>query len=478
MTTNQKILKLLPFILILCLLCSTVMGQYLQISENRHFLVKDNGDPFFWLGDTAWELFHRLDRNDIDYYLQNRSEKGFTVIQAVLLGEIDGLTTPNREGNLPLQEFDPTRPDSSYFALVDYTLEEAAELGLYVALLPTWGSHAEDIPHTVFDNMHIFTEENAYQYGYWLGKRYRDSWNVVWVLGGDRPADTAQPVWEAMAHGLKEGCEGKQLISYHPRGPGTSSVWLHEKEWLDFNMVQTGHFRPSDAVYNWITNDYQRSPVKPVINAEPAYEDIPQWFNPINPRYDAYQIRKLAYWSVFAGAFGHTYGNNNIWQMYRPEYRPMISAHVPWQEALDHPGAGQMKYLRTLLESRPYLSRIPDQSLIIGENPAFASDRIQATRDGTPGANDATYLMLYLPLYQSFTVKTDVIDAEELRVWWYSPVNGEAFSFGEITNEGEFSHSNWSGFLKDTQLGPDWVIVIEDASRQYPPPGSKIIGVE
>src|SRR5689334_1535771 len=74
----------------------------LKVSDNHRFLVKDNGQPFFYLGDTAWELFHRLNREQADRYLEDRAAKGFTVIQAVALAELDGATVPNAYGHLPL----------------------------------------------------------------------------------------------------------------------------------------------------------------------------------------------------------------------------------------------------------------------------------------------------------------------------------------------------------------------------------------
>lgn len=110
----------------------------LKVSENGRFLVHTDGRPFFYLGDTAWELFHRLDREDANAYLENRAAKGFTVIQAVVLAEVDGLHVPNAYGDLPLHGNDPTRPNEAYFTHVDYIVERAAALGLYLGMLPTW----------------------------------------------------------------------------------------------------------------------------------------------------------------------------------------------------------------------------------------------------------------------------------------------------------------------------------------------------
>src|SRR5262249_18837819 len=97
----------------------TPIMQDLRVSENRRFLVRADGTPFFYLADTAWELFHRLDFEQAEDYLENRAAKGFTVIQAVALAEFDGLTEPNANGDLPLIDQDPARPNAAYFEHVD-----------------------------------------------------------------------------------------------------------------------------------------------------------------------------------------------------------------------------------------------------------------------------------------------------------------------------------------------------------------------
>ncbi|MFZ4507799.1 MAG: DUF4038 domain-containing protein, partial [Fimbriimonas sp.] len=111
----------------------------LRVSENKRFLTEQDGKPFFWLGDTAWELFHRLSREEVIHYLDNRKSKGFTVIQAVALAEFDGLNTPNAYGDRPLTNNDPTTPDLSgkFWEHVDFVVEEANKRGLYIGFLPT-----------------------------------------------------------------------------------------------------------------------------------------------------------------------------------------------------------------------------------------------------------------------------------------------------------------------------------------------------
>jgi hypothetical protein len=447
------------------------MAQFLKISENNRFLVTKNDEPFFWLGDTAWEMLHRLNKEEMEHYMRNCSEKGFTVIQTVILGELDGLTVPNMEGELPFIEFDSARPNEAFFEIVDYAVKKAEELGLIVALLPTWHLYVRPSSNPFNDEEAYFNAERAFAYGKFLGARYKDAPNIVWVLGGDVPPDQQIDMWDAMAAGLKEGDTGDHLVTYHPNGKHTSSTLLHDREWLDFNMVQTGHLAPSFNVYDYISNDYELKPVKPVLNGEPAYEEMPIWFNAVNPRFDDYEVRKQAYWSVFAGAFGHTYGNNNIWQIFRENDPGRISPNRSWDKALESPGAAQMVHLRRLIESRPFLTRIPDQEVLKDENPSFAADHIQVCRDGTQGEKDASYIMVYLPLFRSLSIDTSVIAGEKLKVWWFNPRNGQAFLQSEIENSAAFSFSNWDHIIKEGQGGPDWVVVIDDAAAAYPTPG-------
>lgn len=437
---------------------STAALPGLKVSDNRRFLTTAEGRPFFWLGDTAWELFHRLDRAEAAHYLKRRAEQGFTVIQAVVLAEIDGLNTPNAYGHTPLHDNDPNRPDEDYFRHVDWIVAKANALGLYVGLLPTWGSywHSKRV---------IFTPENAETYGRWLGSRYRDA-GIVWILGGDRAVETDRhrAIIAAMARGLAAGDGGAHLRTFHPRGGQSSSAPFHTAGWLDFNMLQSGH-SPQSTNYLAIEHDYALSPVKPCLDGEPSYEYPPDAMPPKRP-VGALQVRRNAYWAVFAGAFGHTYGTHPVWQMYAPPRKPLWDVTTPWSDALDLPGAKQLAHLKALLVSRPFLSRLPDQALVVvGQGEAVA--RIQTTRDGTPGRNDATYLMAYFPEYRSVTLATRVIAGPELRGWWFNPRVGQAAALGTLRKGPTME------FTPPTQAaGDDWVLVLDDATSGYSAPGA------
>src|SRR5690606_9933336 len=275
----SRSLLIIAFALVMC----TAQAQ-LRVSDNKRFLQTVDGKPFFWLGDTAWELFHRLTREEADLYLKNRAENGFNVIQAVVLAEFDGLRTPNAYGELPLEDDDPTKPREAYFQHVDYIVRKAEQLGMYIGMLPTWGDKV--FKNTWGTGPEIFNVDNARSYGKWIGNRYKNQKNIIWIIGGDRTPRGEQDVaiWRAMANGIAEGVGGhdKALMTFHPQPnaleDGGSAKWFHRDEWLDFNMFQTGHCRDLD-VWDRIQYTYNLTPPKPVLDGEPIYEDHPVCFN-------------------------------------------------------------------------------------------------------------------------------------------------------------------------------------------------------
>jgi Protein of unknown function (DUF4038)/Putative collagen-binding domain of a collagenase len=427
----------------------------LNLSPNRRFLVNGDGTPFFYLGDTAWELFHRLNRSDAAYYLEDRAAKGFTVIQAVVLAEYDGLHTPNANGDLPLIDDDPLRPNEAYFKHIDAIVDCAAGFGLTIGMLPTWGDKWN---RKWGVGPEIFTPANAHAYGRWLGRRYADA-PLIWILGGDRAVenDTHRAIVTAMAEGLRASDGGAHLMTFHPQGQQASSQYFHDADWLDFNMVQTGHSRNRD---NWrtIAEDYARTPVKPCMDAEPGYEDHPAGFKLDNGYLDDYDVRKALYWALFAGAHGHTYGCHPIWQFCASGRAPATFVRREWHEALQLPGAAQVGHARALLESRPFLSRVPDQALIASD-PGEGSLHVQATRDA-----DGSYALIYLPYYAPVTIDLDRLNAETLMAHWYNPRNGSARRIGAQRCAGQAVFEPPAG-------GPDWVLVLDDVARSYPAPG-------
>jgi hypothetical protein len=396
--------------------------QRVQVSGNKRFLVFEDGKPFFYLGDTAWELFHRLSLVEAAHYMDDRKSKGFTVIQACVLAELDGLHTPNAYKHTPLQEDDPTKPNEAYFRDIDKFLKLAATKGLYVGLLPTWGDKI--FKNTWGKGPEIFNTKNARVYGKFLGTRYKDQANIIWIMGGDRnPRDSNDvEIWRAMAEGIVEGAGGydKALMTFHPspKKDGGSSTWFQKDQWLDFNMLQTGHCKNGNN-YEKISHDYALQPTKPVMDGEPLYEDHPICFDLKKNGYsNANDVRKLAYWQVFAGAFGHTYGCHAVWQFYDKGREPVNSPARTWKQALDLPGARQMGYVKKLMLSKPFLDRIPDQSLIRGDNPQDSS-YCSATRSA-----NGSYAFIYTPTGKHLRINTTNIKGKRLIWQWYNPRTG------------------------------------------------------
>ncbi len=435
----------------------------LRVSENGRYLERADGTPFFYLGDTAWELFHRLNREEADRYLADRARKGFTVIQAVVLSELEGVGSPNAYGDLPLVDKNLAKPNEAYFRHVDYIVDKAQGLGLFIGMLPSWGSYWKED-----SGKSIINETNAADYGRFLGRRYGNK-PVIWILGGDNnPSnDRERRAIEALAAGLKESTGASQLITFHPRGPGRSSDFFHKASWLDFEMYQSSHAARHHDNGLFAEHDYELDPPKPTLDGEPRYECIPVGFYFANMnRFDRFgdaDVRQAAYWSLLAGACGHTYGNNNIWQMWTPGRPSIIAADIPWYEALDHPGAFQMGFVRRLFESRPYQRLEPRQAMVL-DGPRTGAGKIRAAR-----ARDGSFALFYSPRGEQFTVDQTAIKGERLKEIWYDPRYGVSYHAHTGNTKGAQTYTPPSS-------GPfcDWVLILEDAAENFPMPGARL----
>jgi hypothetical protein len=439
----------------------------LRVSPNGRFLQHADGTPFFWIGDTAWELFHRLTREESDFFLETRRRQRFNVIQAVALAEFNGLRTPNRFGELPLHDLDPDRPNEAYFRHIDWVIDLAASKGLYIGLLPTWGDKV--VRNAWGDGPVIFDEQKAGRWGAWLAQRYAHKTNLIWILGGDRPAvwrgreghvhnDDYRPLWRAMAAGIDAVTGGNALMSFHPNGGASNRTAhdLHHESWLDFNMMQSGHGGGHDVpVWDFVAEDYALSPTKPTLDAEPNYEDHPvnPWpkWDPQFGYYRDHDVRKQLYRSVFAGACGVTYGHHAVWQFFDGALKPAVNyPDRGWRDAIERPGANQVQHLRALMESRAYFSRIPDQS-ILASDAGQGPNHVRATR-----ASDGAYALVYVPNTQTVSVHMSAISGSNAKVSWYDPRTGETRAVGEYATIG-------TRFFVTPDIGPDWVLVLERA---------------
>ncbi|MBP1639648.1 MAG: putative cellulase [Bacteroidetes bacterium] len=434
----------------------------LKVSDNHRFLQFENGKPFFWLGETAWLLPSRSNREEAAYFLGETAKNGFNVVQISILHEMNAM---NAYGQWALPNgFDFKNLDKkgeyNYWQHVDYIVKEAEKRGLYIGLVCVWGGNVK---------AGLVSVEDAKKYGQFLAERYKNNPNVIWIIGGDQPGNIKTEVWEALATTIKS-IDKNHLMTYHPFGRTTSAVWFNNATWLDFNMFQSGHRRygqvkgdgssttePNTEEDNWrfVERSQAIQPVKPVLDGEPSYEDIPQGLHDFTqPRWKAEDVRRYAYWSVFAGSFGHTYGNNSTMQMLHPGYSPAYGATRPWYETIHDAGCQQMKYLKALMLTFPYFDRVGDQSVISGTN-GTQYERVIATR-----GND--YMLIYN--YTNHPVEIDLtkISGQKKCGWWMNPSDGSLEYIGELKNEKQsFFHP--SGY----RAGNDKVLIIIDSEASY-----------
>jgi hypothetical protein len=446
------------WIVIFLLSINAFASAQLKVSNDKHYLLTKDNKPFFWLGDTAWELFHRLNKKDADIYLEDRAKKGFTVIQAVVLAEFDGLNIPNAYGDKPLIDNDPTKPNENYFKQVDYVVNKAASLGMFIGMLPSWGDKWNKSKWGI--GPLIFTPENAKVYGEYLGRRYKNK-PIVWILGGDRDIedDEDRNIIVSMAEGLKKGDGGNHLMTFHPQGARSSSDFFKDDKWIDIHMSQTGHAKDSKN-YQFNIKNRALTPLHPHLDGEPRYEDHPNKFSPEKEGWmDDFDVRQTGYWSMLSGACGHTYGNHNIWQFYTEDKKPVTWARTNWMIAKDHPGARQMGYMRKMLEKRHWQRMLPDQDLVMSDNPE-GLDYVVAS-----SSQDGDFLMAYIPYGQKVKINTGRIKSEQIKGWWFNPRDGQTIPLGAFSNTKAMEFTPQS-----IGRGSDWVLIIDDATKNYPVP--------
>ena len=455
--------------LVLCLVCcgiTTAQGAKpwdngrLKVSDNHRYLIHENGTPFFWLGNTAWLISERLTRDEVEYYLVNEHRAGYNVEQIQVINSIPTFNIYGQQANdasFDMWKFSK-KDQYGYWEHLDFIVDFAASQGIYIAMDCVWGSQ--------ITKMDI---KKAEKYGQFLGERYKDKPNIIWMMGGDVLGDRGTASWDALAKAIRKA-DPNHVMTFHPRGRTTSSRWFADRDWMDFHMFQSGHRRygqrNGDGDYtikdnteedNWRYVDltWNGNPLKPVIDGEPSYEDIPQGLHDFTaPRWMDYDVRRYAYWAVFAGCFGHTYGHNSIMQFIKPGLLASFGAEKPWWDAMKDPGYNQMKYLKWLILAFPFEERIADQSVIAGQN-GERYDRNIATR-----GND--YLLVYNYSGKPMQLDLSKISGAKKNVWVMNPSDGTLKYLGEFDSKvTEFA--NDGAYLR----GSDRVFIAVDAQKNY-----------
>ena len=348
--------------------------------------------------------------------------------------------------------------DEGYWQHMDYMISTAEARGLYVGMVCIWGNLVK---------AGMMTVEEAREYGIFLANRYKDRPNIIWIIGGDIQGNIKTEVWETLATTIKS-IDKRHLMTFHPRGRHTSAKWWSKAEWIDFHCFQSGHRKYGQRMGNkdypipdnteednwqYVDSTWAQKPLKPVIDDEPIYENITIGLHDKEAgTWKASDVRRYAYWSVFAGSCGHTYGHTAIMQFYRPGLPSAYFCTEPWYEALDDPGFNQMKYLKRLMLSLPYQERIPDQSVIIDNGTKY--DRLIATR----GKN---YILVYDYTMRDITLNLTKITGTQKNIYWMDAATGERIPLGTV-NDGIHTFRP-KEFLKKKDTINDGVLIITDA---------------
>jgi len=412
----------------------------LTVSLDKHMLQYSDGQGFFWMGDTAWEMSFKLNKSEVKKYFSDRANKGFNVIQISAVNSRRFLQ--NTDGERPFNA-SYSKPNEAYWKHIDYIITEAEKNGIYIALLPSWNSA-------------LISVKESKDYGTFIANRYKNRKNIIWIIGGDSDAskNPNKTIWNNLAQTIHNIVGENQLITYHPYGGKSSTTWFNNEKWLDFNMLQSGHCSSLTDANILFKKSYKESSKKPILDGEPRYETIEKCFAngkgpKINDRISAKSVRDIAYRQVFSGAFGHTYGHQSIWQMYNKEKGSKEQAGSvikSWEEALSDPGSFQVGYLAKLMRSRPILGRVPKQSII-------QSGKGIATQGNG-------YAMVYLPKGGSITVNLNEI-SNSVKAWWYNPETGDATLIDTYKTATQ----------KFTTGSDDMVLVLDEKSKDFSTPG-------
>jgi len=470
----------------------------LHVSKNGRFLVHKNNSKFFPVADTAWKIAWKLNRDEVEKYLQTRKNQKFNTIALVAFPmdiHLDNITT-NVFNDKPFElkdgKYNPLKPiitsgknhkkskEYDYWDNLEFIIDSAQKKGLYIIILPSWGGCVAGAYGSGKKNSElIFNETNAFKYAEWLSKRFKNKYNIIWMLGGDRSAiygkNDYRKVFRAMAKGISAAYDKKPvLISYHPqKWAPNSSEWFHDDKWLSFNSIQD---QPSDQI-KAIELDYNLSPVKPTWLFEGGYEKRGQG----KEMYTDWQVRFQSYQTVFAGGFGITYGHMDIWHFSNKspqldEKNISTKENTEWAKGLNDPGANQMQYLFDLMTSvsdEQFLDRIPDQSLINGNagkmegREGYISSVIQATR-----GNKGDYAMIYSANGSNIRVNMNRLDTKKKNAYWFNPRNGKwRVKDKEFIEQKPFMKNIPSGKKAPVKefdppgkvgAGNDWVLVLKN----------------
>ena len=270
-----------------------------------------------------------------------------------------------------------------------------------------------------------------------------------------------------MARGLRAGDGGAHLMTLHPPGGNSSSTWFHDDDWLDFNMRQNGHATEFTGRYDQTRVDYDRTPIKPVLDGEPIYEDHPVSFNAKNLGHSiASDVRRPLYWDLFSGAFGHTYGHHSVWQMWAPgaaTHQQSADAVVRGHRSAGRgPDAARPRADRVAPVPHAYSGSLDHRDRTGADQRPWRgplSVHLHARRSGS-------YAMVYAPVGRPVHRQDEQDHGRESEGVVVQSARRQGHGHRHVR---EHRRARVHAARQGEML--DWVLVLDDESKHYPPPG-------
>ena len=411
-------------------------GPYpVRVGPDHRHVVDQNGLPFLIHGDMPWSLISGVTEEEAEHYLENRRQQGFNSIVVNLI-EHKFHGPVNRYGEGPFTTpGDFSTPNQKYFQHADWVIRRAGEKGIQVFLDPIYLGYKGTDEGWVEEAL-ANGPEKCRNWGRYVGKRYRDFDNLVWLMGADRNPEQALDDVDAVASGIKE-FDNRHLFTAGS-DPEYSAVDRYAGGgWLDLNSTYT-----YGIVHKKLLADYNRIPVMPDFLLETTYEG--------EHNAPPVQIRRQAYWAILCGAAGQFFGNLPLWGF-----------NPGWENAMDATGSQDMMRVKAVFTSRPWYELMPDQKhevVIDGLGEFNGLDYLAVAR-----TVDGATVIAYLPTARVFTVDLSKVAGTAAQAWWYNPRNGNADAAGK------FATGAKQKFAPPAE--GDWVLVLDDAARKLAPPG-------
>lgn len=429
----------------------------LCVSQSHHTLTYQNGEPFFWLGDTWWMgLSKRLSWPDnFQRLAKDRQNKGFNVILLVagLFPDMDSFDERgSNEAGFPWEK-NFTRINPAYFDEADKRIQYLTSSDLIPCILGSWGYY-----------LPILGEEKMKKHWRYLIARW-SAYPVVWCIAGeatmpyylckDRAGDMKHQMtaWTNIGKYIRETDPFKRLITIHPTEIGRDQ--LIDDSILDFDMIQSGHSGYESVIntVKLVKHECKRVPAMPVIIGEVNYEGI---------MHDtSAEVQRLTFWSaILHGSVGYTYGANGIWQV-NTETEPFgASPHggtwgnIPWEEAAHLPGSKHIGLAKQLLVRFEWWKMAPHPEWI---SPKQDPLNIKTPRiAGIPEKLRIVYF--YGPLYPWDQLKYKLLSLEShiaYKAFFWDPRTGDEIALGMITaNE----KGEWD--IPPLPTFDDWILIL------------------